>query len=346
MIPAIKWEGSDIHILDQRKLPQEKDWIVCRSIQGVISAIRKMAIRGAPAIGIAAAMGMALGAESIASGKYEDFKRNFLVMADRMKSARPTAVNLAWAVKRMTDVLDEMKENSTEDIKRALKRESILILEQDKDINRKIGINGLDLVPQGSTILTHCNAGALATGGHGTALGVVRAAREAEKDIRVIVDETRPLLQGARLTAFELKEEGIPYKLIVDGAAGYLMRKGKVDLVITGADRIASNGDTANKIGTYQLGVLAKENNIPFYIAAPLSTFDPGLKNGDSIPVEQREPAEVTSICGRPVSPEDSDALNPAFDITPARYISAIITEKGVIIPPYKSAIGNLLENE
>ncbi len=342
MIPTIKWENNCVYIIDQRKLPQKKEWLVCRTLQDVIGAIREMAIRGAPAIGVAAAMGLALSSRSIKTEKYGTFRRRFLEMARQMKSARPTAANLRWAVEEMVEVVEKMHGNSVGEIKEAVRKESQIILERDIEINIKIGHNGLGLIPDRATILTHCNAGALATGGYGTALGVIRAACEAGKDIHVMVDETRPLLQGMRLTAFELTEENIPFTVIVDSAAGYLMRKKMVDLVITGADRIASNGDTANKIGTYQLAVLAKENKIPFYVAAPLSTFDLDLKDGDLIPIEEREPAEVVCFAGHQLGPEGVAAFNPAFDITPAKYISAIITEKGVLKSPYRSSIRDL----
>jgi len=346
MIQTIKWEKNCIYIIDQRKLPGIKEWLVCRTFQDVIAAIREMAIRGAPAIGVAAAMGLALGSQSIKTEKYKTFMRRFLEMAERMKLARPTAANLRWAVDRMVKIVEKMSDNNVEEIKSTIKKESQVILERDIEINFRIGHNGQGLIPDRATILTHCNAGALATGGYGTALGVIRAANEAGKNIRVIVDETRPLLQGVRLTAFELMEENIPVTVIVDSAAGYLMRKKMIDLIITGADRIASNGDMANKIGSYQLAVIAKENKIPFYVAAPLSTFDLDLKNGDLIPIEEREPGEVISFAGHIIGPEGVDAFNPVFDITPAKYISAIITERRVIKSPYKSSIRNLFATE
>ncbi|MBW1673688.1 MAG: S-methyl-5-thioribose-1-phosphate isomerase, partial [Deltaproteobacteria bacterium] len=243
--------------------------------------------------------------------------------------------NLRWAVEKMIRVVEMMKHSAVKEIKGALRKESQVILERDIEINKQIGQNGLRLIPDNAAILTHCNAGALATGGYGTALGVIRAAHEAGKDIHVIVDETRPLLQGIRLTAFELMEENIPVRVIVDSAAGYLMRKKMIDVVIIGADRIASNGDTANKIGSYQLAVLAKENHIPFYVAAPLSTFDLTLEEGDQIPIEERDPKEVVTLAGQKLGPEGLSAFNPAFDITPAGYISAIITEQGVLRPPF-----------
>ena len=335
MIPTIKWEDAFIYIIDQRKLPGKKEWLVCRTLEDVITAIREMAIRGAPAIGVAAAMGLALGSQTIKTKNYETFKKRFLEMAGQMKLARPTAANLRWAVEKMIRIVEIMNHNTAEEIKGALKKESQIILERDIEINQKIGQNGLQLIPDKATILTHCNAGALATGGYGTALGVIRAAHEAGKDIRVFVDETRPLLQGIRLTAFELIEEHIPVTVIVDSAAGYLLRKKTIDLVITGADRIASNGDIANKIGSYQLAVLAKENHIPFYVAAPLSTFDLTLEEGDQIPIEERDPKEVVTLAGQKLGPEGLSAFNPAFDITPAGYISAIITEQRVLRPPF-----------
>jgi len=342
VIPAITWEDNYIFLLDQRRLPREKKRLVCSNIEEVITAIRGMAIRGAPAIGVAAAMGLALGARSIETNEYKTFHEKFLEMARDIELARPTAVNLRWAVEHMKGIAREMQGKSVDEIKEALKRASQDMLERDVEINRRIGEHGCTLVPDRATILTHCNAGALATAGYGTALGVIRAAHEAGKGIHVMVDETRPLLQGMRLTAFELKEEEIPATVIVDSAAGYLMRKGAVDLVIIGADRIAANGDTANKVGSYQLAVLAKENRIPFYVAAPLSTFDLSLNRGDQIPIEERDPEEVVTLDGHQIGPEGVKALNPAFDITPAKYLTAIITEKGVITPPFGKNIRRL----
>ena len=344
MIPTIQWDDNVVSLIDQRKLPEKKEWIVYESLQDVVAAIKEMAIRGAPAIGVAASMGLALGAQSIKTDNYEAFREEFFNMARQMQLARPTAVNLQWAVEKMTGIVKTMNHASVKEIKERLRKESQIVLETDIAINKKIGQNGQNLIRNKATILTHCNAGALATGGYGTALGVIRAAHEAGKDIHVFVDETRPLLQGLRLTAFELMEEHIPATVIVDSAAGYLMRKKVIDLVITGADRIASNGDVANKIGSYQLAVLAKENNIPFYVAAPVSSFDPDLKNGDMIPIEERDPQEVTSFGDHMLAPKGVNALNPAFDITPATYISAIITERGILVPPYKDGIRSLFE--
>jgi methylthioribose-1-phosphate isomerase len=345
MVPTIRWEGNSVYLIDQRKLPQTKEWLVCRSIDDVITAIRDMAIRGAPAIGIAAGMGLALWSQSFTTDDYTAFRKEFLEMARRMKSTRPTASNVGWAVDRMVKIVDEMHNYEVSAIKEAVRRESEIMLERDIEANRNIGQNGMRLVPDRANILTHCNAGALATGGYGTALGIIRAAFEAGKQVHVFVDETRPLLQGMRLTAFELMEDGIPVTVIVDCAAGYLMKKKKIDLVITGADRIALNGDTANKIGTYQLAVVAKENKIPFYVAAPVSSFDPNLENGDGIPIEERGHEEVVFFAGQQIGPDRVRAYNPAFDVTPCQYISAIITEKGVVTPPYRSSIKGLFKD-
>jgi len=346
MVPTIKWEKDSVYLIDQRKLPRTQEWFVCRSIDDVITAIRDMAIRGAPAIGIAAGMGMALGSQSVTTDDYTVFRKEFLEMTRRMKTARPTAINVAWAVDSMVKLVNEMRNQGVPAIKEAVRRESEIMLERDIEANRNIGKNGLSLVPDRANILTHCNAGALATGGYGTALGIIRAAFGAGKQIHVYVDETRPLLQGMRLTAFELMEDGIPITVIVDCAAGYLMKKKRIDLVITGADRIALNGDAANKIGTYQLAVLAKENKIPFYVAAPVSSFDPDLKNGDGIPIEERGPEEVVSFSGQQIGPDHVSAYNPAFDVTPYQYVSAIITEKGLLTPPYTRSIRGLFKDQ
>ena len=344
MIPTIEWDGMHIKMVDQRKIPSKIDWYICRGYKDVIKAIEKMVIRGAPAIGVAGAMGLALGAYSIRSKSKTTFLDRFKEIADEMLLARPTAVNLRWAIERMESLVKKMVEQPVNEIKSALKQESEKILAEDIAINRMIGKNGQGLIPNGATILTHCNAGALATGGYGTALGVIRAASENGKDIQVIADETRPWFQGLRLTAFELMEEGIPVSVIADNAAGFLMRKKMINLVITGADRIAVNGDVANKIGTYQVAVLAKTNRIPFYVAAPLSTIDPTIKNGDMIPVEERNPEEIIKFGKIQIGPSGVHALNPAFDITPAKYVSAIITEKRIIRPPFTRRIKELLD--
>ena len=345
MLPTIEWKGKHVCMIDQRKLPARVDWVICKDDKAVIRAIRGMVIRGAPAIGVAAAMGLALGSEAIRANTYNAFERRFREMAGRMVEARPTAVNLRWAVERMIFLVERMAGRDPEEIRIALREESERILAEDIEINRKIGEHGQRIVPKRATILTHCNAGSLATGGYGTALGVIRAAHEAGKKIEVIADETRPWLQGLRLTAFELMEDGIPVTVIADSAAGSLMRQGKVDLVITGADRIAVNGDVANKIGTYQVAVLAKENNIPFYVAAPLSTVDLSIHSGDRIPLEERDPSEVSHFRNVRVGPRGVKAYNPAFDVTPGRYVTGIITEKGIVRAPYPKKIKGLFKN-
>jgi len=345
MIPTIEWQGNTIRMIDQRKLPADITWYICRGYGDVIEAIEKMVIRGAPAIGVAAAMGLALGARSIREKSYAGFRNRFGEMARRMAKARPTAVNLQWAVDRMSLMVEKMADQPVAAIKEALRKESENVLAEDIEINKRIGQFGQTLVPQNATILTHCNAGSLATGGYGTALGVIRAAHEAGKKGEVIADETRPWFQGLRLTAFELMEDGIPVTVIADSAAGSLMRRKKIDLVVTGADRIAANGDVANKIGTYQVAVLAKENRIPFYVAAPLSTIDLSIKSGDLIPVEERQPEEVSRFRNRQIGPPGVRTLNPAFDVTPSRYVTAIITEKGVAKSPYRSSLGNFFRN-
>ena len=345
MLPTIEWKGKHIRMLDQRKLPAKVEWVVCKNDQDVVKAIRDMVIRGAPAIGVAAAMGLALGSEGIKANTYDAFERRFREMADRMVKARPTAVNLRWAVERLLFQVEQMAGTDPAEIRIALRGESARILSEDVEINRRIGEHGQKIVPDRATILTHCNAGSLATGGYGTALGVIRAAHEAGKKIEVIADETRPWLQGLRLTAFELMEDGIPVTVIADSAAGSLMRQGRVNLVITGADRVAANGDVANKIGTYSVAVLARENKIPFYVAAPLSTMDRRIKSGDRIPVEERNPSEVSHFLKIPVGPRGVKAYNPAFDVTPAKYVTGIITEKGILKAPYAEKIKRLFRN-
>jgi methylthioribose-1-phosphate isomerase len=344
MVPTIEWRGNQIRMIDQRKLPAKIQWYTCRGYRDVVSAIEKMVIRGAPAIGVAAAMGLALGAASIRTDTYGEFRRRFLNMAKRIAHARPTAVNLPWAVDRMSALVDSLNDRSVGEIKKILRKESEEILKRDIHINKKIGKIGQALIPQRAIILTHCNAGALATGGYGTALGVIRAAHAAGKKVEVLADETRPWLQGLRLTSFELMEDGIPVQVIVDNAAGSFMRRKMVDMVITGADRIAANGDVANKIGTYQVAVLAKENRVPFYVAAPLYTVDMNISKGDAIPVEERGPEEIIRLGKQRIGPPGVKALNPAFDITPARYVTGIITEKGIIKPPYVTGIKRLFE--
>ena len=346
MLPTVEWKENRVRMIDQRWLPHKIKWYECKSYKDVIKAIKNMVIRGAPAIGIAGAMGLVLGAYSIRTNSYELFLKRLSQISKEILSSRPTAVNLKWAIDRMLNLAYKMKGASVQEVKLALFEESKKILEEDIEINKRIGEYGKTLIPKKAVILTHCNAGALATGGYGTALGVIRAAYEEGKDISVIADETRPWLQGLRLTLFELMQDGIPVTVIVDSAAGYLMKKGKIDLVITGADRIASNGDVANKIGTYQLAVMAKEHNIPFYVAAPTSTIDSDISSGDQIPVEFRNPDEVLKIGRTYIGPKGASALNPVFDITPARYISAIITEKGIIKKPLSKNMKTFLSKE
>ena len=344
MIPTIEWHGKHIRMVDQRKIPGKIEWCTCKGYKDVIKAIEKMVIRGAPAIGVAAAMGLALGADSIKVKSFDTFRKHFKAIADEMLKARPTAVNLKWAVDRMSLLVEKMAARPLEEVKKALRRESVKILAEDIEINRRIGRNGQTLIPKRATILTHCNAGSLATGGYGTALGVVRAAWEAKKMVEVLADETRPWFQGLRLTAFELMQDGIPVTVITDNAAGSFMRRKKVDLVVTGADRIAANGDVANKIGTYQVAVLAKENKIPFYVAAPLSTIDLSIESGEMIPVEERKPREISHFGNKEIGPPGVKVINPAFDITPGKYVSAIITEEGVIRPPFRGEIRKLFK--
>lgn len=337
MFPTIEWHGRYVRMIDQRKLPGKTEWHICRTCADVVKSIEDMVIRGAPAIGIAAAMGLALGAGSVK--KNAGFQKRFGKMCSRMLKARPTAVNLRWAVERMSLVAERVADMPHEDIRKALREESERMLLEDIEVNKKIGQHGQGVIPARATILTHCNAGALATGGYGTALGVVRAARESGKEVRVIADETRPWLQGLRLTAFELMADGIDVTVIADSAAGYMMRQKKVDLVITGADRIAANGDVANKIGTYSLAVLARENGIPFYVAAPLSTIDLTVRSGEEIPVEERLGSEIVASGKRLLGPKGVKAFNPVFDITPSRYVTAIITENGLLRAPYRAEI-------
>jgi len=345
VIPTVEWHGQHVRMVDQRKLPARVEWYICRGYRDVIAAIEKMVIRGAPAIGVAAAMGLALGARSIRASSYPAFIEKFREMSRRMSLARPTAVNLGWSVERMGRLVEGLEGRPVSEIKSALVEESKRILTEDVEINRRLGQYGQSLIPSGATVLTHCNAGALATGGYGTALGVVRAAHENAKHIKVIADETRPWLQGLRLTAFELISEGIPVSVIVDSAAGYLMQQGRIQVVVTGADRIAANGDVANKIGTYQVAVLAKTHKIPFYVAAPLSTVDATTRTGAQIPVEERTGDEIFRIARSRLGPPGVHAVNPAFDITPARYLTAIITEGGIVTPPFRKNLRNLLKN-
>ena len=332
---TIEWKGDRARLLDQRRLPLEVRYFDCRDASSVAQAIRNMAIRGAPAIGVAAAMGIALAAKKIRLSQPEAFRRNLEGVCQEMKQTRPTAVNLFWAVNRMKRLLDQVHSYGVKRMKEMLEEEALRIFKQDLEINQKIGENGKTLVKDGDGVLTHCNAGGLATAGFGTAVGVIRAAWAEGKRFRVFVDETRPLLQGSRLTAWELAQEKIPTTVLTDNMAGWLMKKGQIHLVLVGADRIALNGDTANKIGTYGLAILSKWHHIPFYVAAPTSTLDLSLASGKDIPIEERSPEEVTHWGGKRITPKGIKAFNPAFDVTPHSLIQGIVTEKGIVREPF-----------
>ncbi|MFZ2951220.1 MAG: S-methyl-5-thioribose-1-phosphate isomerase [Desulfuromonadaceae bacterium] len=336
---TIEWRDDAVIMIDQTRLPGEEIYNTYTDFQSVAEAIKGMIIRGAPAIGVAAAMGVALGARSIIADTHESFFRQLDNVSDVLGRTRPTAVNLFWGLERMKRVAEANREKSLDAIREALKAEAIRIEQEDLTICRNIGKWGATLIPEGATVLTHCNAGGLATAGYGTALGVIRAAHEAGKKIQVFADETRPWLQGARLTAWELMKDGIPTTLISDNMAGFFMSRGEITCCVVGADRIAANGDTANKIGTYSVAVLAKENNIPFYVAAPVSTLDLTLPDGGKIPIEERPASEVTRIKGVAIAPEGVRVRNPSFDVTPARYISAIVTENGIVTGDYRSGL-------
>jgi methylthioribose-1-phosphate isomerase len=339
MIETIQWIDDTVVMIDQRRLPLEEKYVICRTYEEVAAAIRDMTIRGAPAIGVAAAMGVALG---VLHARERDLDRQVETVCDTLARTRPTAVNLFWAIDRMKRLYTSLRAEPVAEIRRRLIEEAVCVRAEDIAICRAIGRNGAALVPDQSTVLTHCNAGALATAGYGTALGVIRAAVEAGKRVDVFADETRPFLQGARLTVWELQQDKIPTTLITDNMAGHFLKSGRIGCVVVGADRIAANGDVANKIGTYSLAVLAKENRVPFFVAAPLSTLDLTLASGDLIPIEQRAADEVTHVFGQPVAPEGTTVENPAFDVTPARYVTAIITEKGVARAPYEDSLRTL----
>lgn len=334
MVETIQWTAAGVVMIDQTRLPREQVFVTCRNYREVADAIRSMVIRGAPAIGVAAAMGVALGVQENA---------DFEVVCETLAQTRPTAVNLFWAIDRMRRLAASLNGAPRPEIVQRMIQEACRIRSEDIAICRAIGRNGEPLVPDGKTVLTHCNAGALATAGYGTALGVIRAASEAGKKIDVFADETRPFLQGSRLTAWELQQDGIATTVITDNMAGHFLRSGRIGCVVVGADRIAANGDVANKIGTYSVAVLAKENGVPFYVAAPVSTFDLTLPSGASIPIEQRSPSEVTHVFGVPIAPENIAVENPAFDVTPARYVTAIVCERGVARSPYEESLPNML---
>ncbi|TYO99084.1 methylthioribose-1-phosphate isomerase [Geothermobacter ehrlichii] len=343
-VKPLRYTGGVLQMIDQRRLPTEEVWLDYRDYREVAEAIRTMVVRGAPAIGCAAAFGAWFGARDIDTDSTAAFLEQFAAVCELLAASRPTAVNLFWALERMQSFARSHADRPVLQIKIALEYEALAILEEDERINRAMGEHGQKLLPERCRILTHCNAGALATGGYGTALGVIRAAAAAGKQIEVFADETRPFLQGSRLTAWELQRDGIPTTLICDNMAGYLMSQGRVDCVIVGADRIAANGDTANKIGTYSLAVLAKEHGIPFYVAAPISTIDFSLTDGRQIPIEERDPREVTHIGEQRLAPEDIAVYNPAFDVTPARLITAIITENGVAEGDFVHTLPELAE--
>ena len=334
MVPTVEWKDGAVRLLDQSRLPRAVEFLTCRDYLAVAGAIRELKVRGAPAIGVTAALGVALGAQSVNVTDYPAFAEAVLTICDHLAGTRPTAVNLFWAIERMKRKLESLRSQPVGAIKKALITEAQAILDEDIALCKAMGQHGAELIKDGQTVLTHCNAGALATAGYGTALGVIRAAWAQGKKIQVIADETRPVLQGARLTAWELMQDNIPVTLITDNMAGALMRQGKIHLCVVGADRIAANGDVANKIGTYSVAVLAKAHGIPFYVAAPYSTIDLKTKSGADIPIEQRNPLEVTSIHGsHPIAPDGVAVYNPAFDVTPAELISGIITERGVFKP-------------
>lgn len=327
-------------MVDQRKLPGQEVYVHARTYEEVAEAIETMVIRGAPAIGVAAAMGVALGAEKLADDLDAGLAREaYEKIQARLHRTRPTAVNLFWALKRMRAVFERSVPAGAGEARKRLIEEALAIEREDIEQCRSIGRHGCGLIPKGATILTHCNAGALATAGYGTALGVIRAAHDADPSVTVFADETRPFLQGARLTAWELMKDSIPVTLITDNMAGSMMHRGKITCVVVGADRIAANGDTANKVGTYSVAVLARENGIPFYVAAPASTFDLSLNSGAEIPIEERARAEVTEVQGVKVAPDGVAVCNPAFDVTPARYVTAFITDRGVVRPPFVESL-------
>ena len=330
MIETILWTDEGVVMIDQTRLPNEEIYVTCRNYHEVADAIRTMIIRGAPAIGVAAAMGVAIG---VAQAAAEDLDGQVAAISKELAGTRPTAVNLFWAIDRMNRLYSEIKHLALEEIRTRLIDEAKLVRVEDIEINMSLGRHGAALVPDGKTVLTHCSAG------YGTALGVIRAAIESGKKIDVFADETRPFLQGARLTVWELQHDGIEVTLITDNMAGHFLRSGRIGCVVVGADRIAANGDVANKIGTYSVAVLAKENNVPFYVAAPISTLDLTLAHGDLIPIEERGASEVTQVFGVQVAPKNTSVRNPAFDVTPNRYVTAIITERGVARGPYEESL-------
>ena len=342
MIKTLEWTEQGVRLIDQTKLPTEELYVTCPDYLSVAKAIKEMVVRGAPAIGVTAAMGVALGVRDAKAGSVAELRPKFDEICRTLAETRPTAVNLFWAIERMRSKFTELSSRPVADLKQGLIEEAQRMYVEDIAACEAMGRHGAVLLPASGTVLTHCNAGALATCGYGTALGVIRAAVEAGKKIQVFADETRPFLQGSRLTAWELMQDGIPTTIISDNMSGAMMRQGKVQAVVVGADRIAANGDVANKVGTYTVAVLAREHNIPFYVAAPLSTIDLATPDGDHIPIEQRSSREVTHLAGKQVAPDGARVENPAFDVTPHRYVSAIITEYGVAKAPYENSLREL----
>ncbi|PYX96725.1 MAG: S-methyl-5-thioribose-1-phosphate isomerase [Acidobacteria bacterium] len=339
MVKTLEWTDAGVRFIDQTRLPTEEIYVTCRTHAEVATAIRDMIVRGAPAIGVAAAMGVALGMRNSKAQSHNALRSELEQICKTLAATRPTAVNLFWGIERMRDRFEELASASIDEVKRALIQEAQEMHAEDIAACRAMGRNGAVLMPASGGVLTHCNAGALATCGYGTALGVIRAAVEAGKKIHVFADETRPFLQGSRLTAWELTKDGIPTTVISDNTAGAMMKQGKIDAVVVGADRIAANGDVANKIGTYTVAVLAKEHGIPFYVAAPWSTIDLATPDGDHIPIEERSAREVTHLAGKQLTPDGIRVENPAFDVTPRRYVTAIITERGIARAPYGESL-------
>ena len=342
MIQTLEWTEQGVRFIDQTKLPTEETYVVCKTDEQVAEVIRTMVVRGAPAIGVAAAMGIALGMKNSRAQRVGELKQELDLICDNMGKTRPTAVNLFWAIRRMQEKFERLRVRPVAQIKQELIEEAKRMHAEDIAANQAMGRHGAPLMPSEGGVLTHCNAGALATAGYGTALGVIRAAVEAGKKIHVYADETRPFLQGSRLTAWELMKDGIPTTVISDNMAGAIMKQGKIGAIVVGADRIAANGDVANKIGTYTVAVLAKENGIPFYVAAPISTVDLACPDGSKIPIEQRNAREVSHIAGKQMVPDGVSIENPAFDVTPEKYVTAIITERGIARAPFEESLSKL----
>ena len=346
MIQTLEWTEDGVRFIDQTKLPTEEVYVTCKTHEEVADVIRNMVVRGAPAIGVAAAMGIALGVNNSKAESTGELKRDLDQICDIIGKTRPTAVNLFWAIQRMQEKFERIRIRPIPQIKQALIEEAKRMHAEDIAANQAMGRHGATLMPSSGGVLTHCNAGALATAGYGTALGVIRAAVEQGKKIHVYADETRPFLQGSRLTAWELMKDGIPTTVISDNMAGAMMKQGKIGAIVVGADRIAANGDVANKIGTYTVAILAKEHGIPFYVAAPISTVDLACPDGSEIPIEERNAREVTHIAGKQMVPNGVGVANPAFDVTPAKYVAAIITERGIARAPYEDSLRKLAGQE